>query len=109
MSLEKVADYINVERGIIPREVCGTVLAAIKGQEWKANAWYDHRTGVEYSEDSAEPDLLYATQEVQGLLNEPIKRAVDLYKEKFTFKDSPRTTDIVNHYCAVRFNRYWPG
>ena len=109
MSLEMVADYINVERGIIPQDVCSAVLARVNGAEWKPNAWYDHNTGQEYSEDSLEPDLLYAIKEVQDLLNPSIKRAADLYKDKFTYKDSPRTTDIINHYCAVRFNRYRPG
>ena len=32
---EKVADYIHVERGVIPAEVCERLLTMIKAERWQ--------------------------------------------------------------------------
>ena len=106
---ELVADYIDVERGIIPAEVCDRVLAEIKASEWHPNTWYDSVSDKTYSEEQNEPDALFATEELQHLLHPAIQRAALNYIEKFAYKDSLRTSRIINSFSILRFNRYVPG
>lgn len=106
---DKVADYIHVERGIIPEDVCKRVLGMIEGQEWQPNTWYDQASNVTYSESTLEPDALFANDEMHRLLFPAIERAAKLYMEKYAYKDSPKTSRIIDYFCSVRFNRYGPG
>ncbi|HEX8191444.1 MAG TPA: 2OG-Fe(II) oxygenase [Allosphingosinicella sp.] len=106
---EKVADYIDVERGVIPREVCARVLQAIGSQPWQPNIWYDNASGKTYSENTLEPDALFASNELMQLLFPSIARATELYIEKCAYKGSARTERIVNYFSKMRFNRYGPG
>ena len=107
--LERVADYIQVERGVIPQEICTQVLATIGAGQWQPNIWYDNASGKTYSEANAEPDALFASNDVMQLLYPSILRATQLYVEKCAYKGSARTEKIVNYFSNVRFNRYGPG
>ena len=106
---DKVADYIHVERGVIPSEVCTPLLAMIKAGRWQPNTWYDQATNVTYSEDTLEPDALFATDEMHQMLGPSISNAARRYIEKFAYKDSLKTIQIISAFSNVRFNRYVPG
>jgi hypothetical protein len=106
---DKVADYIHVERGIIPRDVCERILANITSQKWEPNTWYDPATNRVYSESALEPDLLRATPDIQLTLEPAINAAAVRYCEKYTYKDSRKTSQILTRFCSVRFNRYGRG
>jgi len=106
---DKLASYIHVERGVIPKDVCERVLTMINTHQWQANTWYDHVARTAYSEDTSEPDMLFATAEMDKLLFPAIDRAVHIYMQKFAYKGSPRTRRIVTRFCGARFNRYSPG
>jgi hypothetical protein len=106
---DRLADYIHVERGAIPAEVCERLLAIIRTSEWQANTWYDSGSDVTYSEDTLEPDALFANDEMHRLLAPSIVGATKAYVEKFAWKDSPKTSRIVSAFSSVRFNRYGPG
>ncbi len=47
-----LATYIHVERAVIPRDVCESLLTMIRRHEWQKNGWYDHAAGKTYSEDT---------------------------------------------------------
>ncbi len=106
---EKVADYIDVAPSVIPRDLCDRVLAMINDQQWRPNIWYDNASGKTYSENTLEPDALFATAEITSMLYPSIVRATELYIEKFAYKDSARTERIINYFSNIRFNRYGPG
>ena len=106
---ERVADYIHVERGVIPAEVCTDVLAITGVQQWQPNIWYDNASGKTYSENAREPDTLFASQELTGMLYPAIVRATEAYIEKYAYKESAKTVRIINYFSNIRLNRYRPG
>ena len=106
---EKVADYIDVERGVIPKDVCETILTMIQAQQWQPNTWYDSAAGKTYSENTLEPDALFATDKMHELLFPAIQQAALSYMRKYAYQDSPKTSRIINNFSVVRFNRYGPG
>lgn len=106
---DKVSDYIHVEQGIIPSEVCAPLLAKIKAERWQPNTWYDQATNRTYSEDTLEPDALFATDEMHHMLGPAISNAARRYIDKFAYKDSLKTSQIITAFSNVRFNRYVPG
>lgn len=106
---EKVADYIHVERGVIPAEVCERLLAMIKAERWQPNTWYDPAVDQTYSEDTLEPDALFANDEMHQMLGPPVSQAARSYVDKFAYKDSLKTSRIITAFSNVRFNRYVPG
>lgn len=105
---ERVADYIHVENAI-PRDVCRQVLEVISSMTWQANAWFDYATGKHYSEATNEPDLLFATPDMQAMLHPSVVKAAEAYTRKFAYPDSDRTHQIVTQFSYIRFNRYNPG
>ncbi len=109
MRFERVADYIHVERAIIPQATCEKVLASISTQQWAPNTWYDPATKATYSESTSEPDLLYASSEIQTMLDPAVDAAAMRYSEKYADKDSPKTRQILTRFCSARFNRYGRG
>lgn len=106
---DRLADYIHVERGIIPGDVCERLLAMIGAREWQANTWYDSTTNETYSENSLEPDALFADDAMHEMLAPSIVGAARAYVDKFAWKDSLKTSRIVSAFSSVRFNRYGPG
>jgi len=109
LMFELVADYIHVERGVITRDVCEGVLSVIKAAEWQRNSWYDNASDRTYSEEDAESDALFATADLVGLLHPAIERAARTYIDRFAYKDSLRTSQIMSRFSNLRFNRYRPG
>lgn len=107
--LEKLSDYIHVERGVIPRPICERLMTLVSAHQWQPNTWYDNTSGQTYSENTLEPDALFATAEMQDLLDPPIDRAATLYMQRYAYKDSLKTSKIISRFCAARFNRYGPG
>ena len=106
---DKVADYIHVARGAIPSDICAQLLAMIKLERWQANTWYDQATQQTYSENTREPDALFANETMHQMLGPAITQAARSYVDKFAYKDSPKTSQIITAFSNVRFNRYVPG
>jgi hypothetical protein len=106
---EMVADYIDVERGVIPKDVCDKVLTMIRAEQWQPNSWYDNASDRTYSEEESESDALFATADMVKLLHPAIERAAKNYIDRFAYKDSLRTSRIMSRFSNLRFNRYRPG
>lgn len=106
---DRVADYIHIERGIIPPEACGKALEFAGSNAWQPNIWYDHKLQKTYSEEALEADMLFASAEMNELLFPAIDQAAKRYVQKFAYMDSPRTTQIISRLSTIRFNRYAPG
>jgi predicted 2-oxoglutarate/Fe(II)-dependent dioxygenase YbiX len=109
MFFSRLADYIHVERGAIARQACESLLEMLRHHQWQPNSWYEHASGSTYSEATREPDILFATEAMHSLLVPAIRQAAQSYVQKFAYRDSPRTANIISRFSTVRFNRYSPG
>lgn len=105
--LPNVADYIHVERGIIPRDVCEKLRATIEQREWRPNAWYNPVKN-QVTSDAAEPDMLFADGPQHTLLEPSIQASIKRYSAKYTYKQA-KTQTLLVRVSAVRFNRYAVG
>jgi predicted 2-oxoglutarate/Fe(II)-dependent dioxygenase YbiX len=106
---DKVSDYIHVQRGVIGADVCARLMEMIGNARWQPNTWYDQATQQTYSEDSLEPDALFATDEMHQLLGPAVSEAARAYVDRYAYKDSLKTSRIISAFSNVRFNRYVPG
>ena len=101
-------DCIHTEKGIIPENLCDFIMKDIETREWKPHSWYNSSSDSYGSEDTYELDVQSATPELQQLLTPIIIQAGAAYNQKYTYP-SERTSQIMNKFTAVRFNRYKPG
>jgi predicted 2-oxoglutarate/Fe(II)-dependent dioxygenase YbiX len=109
MFFSRLADYIHVERGAISQKTCDSLLETLGHHQWQPNSWYEHASGATYSEATREPDILFATEAMHRVLVPAIRQAAQSYVQKFAYRDSPRTANIISRFSSVRFNRYSPG
>ena len=101
-------DCIHVEKGIIPANLCEYIIKDTETREWKPHTWYNAQADSYGSEPTMELDTQPATQELQDLLTPIIIKAGAIYNQKYTYP-SERTSQIMNKFTGVRFNRYKPG
>ena len=104
----ELKDLIHVEKGIIPADLCDHIIEELNTTEWKPHVWYSSIDDAYTSEETMELDTQGATQELQDLLTPIIIKAGAIYNAKYTYP-SERTSQIMNKFTAVRFNRYKPG
>lgn len=104
----KVVDYVHVERGIIPRDVCERTLSTIAQADWRAHQWHNPVKNESFGEQN-EPDMLFPTNEVNAVLTPHILSALQAYGRKFAPAISDRTASIFTRFSYVRFNRYRAG
>ena len=100
-------DCIHVEKGIIPANLCEYIIKDTETRPWKPHTWYNAAQDSYGSEETMELDTQPATQELQDLLTPIIIQAGAAYNAKYTYP-SERTTQIMNKFTGVRFNRYKP-
>lgn len=105
---EKTSDYIHVEKGIIPRQLCAQVVDAIAKREWRPHSWYRYGSDAISSEETMELDVQDITPELQNMLTPFLVQATSAYNARFAFPGE-RTNQIINKLSAIRFNRYSPG
>ena len=102
-------DCIHVEKGIIPANLCEYIIKDTETREWKPHVWYNNVTDTSSSEETMELDVQSSTPELQELLTPIIIQAGAAYNAKYTWLKTERTSQIMNKFTAVRFNRYQPG
>ena len=105
----QLRDLIHVERGIIPANLCDFIVQDTEKREWKPHTWYNSQADSYGSEETMELDVQPATPELQQLLTPIIIQAGAAYNQKFAWLKSERTTQIMNKFTGLRFNRYQPG
>jgi len=109
MKHNRVEDYIHIEKGIIPKNVCDYILSVIEIQKWSPHTWYSPDTNMSISEKTMELDVLASNKEMQDLLIPYIIESGAIYNSKYAYFDSVRTKQIMGKFCTIRFNRYSPG
>ena len=101
-------DFIHVERGIIPRELCTQIVAAIEPREWRQHGWYGSAQDKVVTHETMELEVQECSTEHFELLTPWVVKAGRAYSAKFSFP-SELTQPIARKFSAIRFNRYSPG
>ena len=105
----QLKDLIHVEKGIIPANLCDHIISDIETRKWSQHTWYSNTTGSYGSEDTMELDVQNITPELQQLLTPIMIEAGARYNQKYSYKGSERTGQIMTKFSAIRFNRYGKG
>ncbi len=101
-------EFIHVEKGIIPLDLCDRIVEYIKTKEWIKHQWYDNVENMHVSEKTRELDVQHITPEWQEQLTPIIIGAGDLYTSEYAFP-SEKTIALIGRFSPVRFNRYNKG
>ena len=104
----KLKDLIHVERGTIPPDLCDYIIKDIETREWEKHSWYNDNMEVK-SEDMKELDVQNITSDLQSSLSPVMNHVASSYVEKYSYKQSYRTQNIMTMYTPIRFNRYSNG
>ena len=104
----QLRDLIHVEKGIIPANLCEYLVEEIEKNEWRPHTWYNNVQGTFGSEKTMELDVQNITSEHQQLLTPFMIQAGAAYNAIYSF-NCERTSQIMNKFSAIRFNRYAPG
>ena len=105
----QLKDLIYVERGIIPANLCDHIIQDIETREWRPHTWYNAVNQSFGSEETMELDVQSITPELQQLLTPIMIQAGGAYNHKYAYLRCERTTQIMNKFSSIRFNRYGSG
>jgi len=104
----QLRDLIHVERGIIPANLCEYLVEEIEKNEWRPHTWYNNVANSFGSEETMELDVQNITGEHQQLLTPFMIQAGSAYNAIYAFQ-TERTSQMMNKFSSIRFNRYTPG
>ena len=104
----QLKDLIHVEKGIIPANLCDHIIQDIETRPWKPHTWYNAVQGSYGSEETMELDVQPITSELQQLLTPIMIQAGAAYNSKYSYP-CERTTQIMEKFTGIRFNRYGSG
>ena len=102
-------ECIFILKNSIPSHVCDAVIQDIETREWQSHSWYDPNTGESESEETMELDIQWVTPELQKLLSDFIIKAGTKYNQTYAWSSNDKTTEIMDQFNSIRFNRYEPG
>ena len=105
----QLKDLIHVEKGIIPANLCDHIISDIETREWRPHTWYNTLSDSMGSEPTMELDVQQITPELQQLLTPIMIQAGAAYNQKYAYLRCERTTQIMNKFSTIRFNRYGSG
>ena len=105
----QLKDLIHIEKGIIPANLCDYIIKDIETREWRPHTWYNAQNGSYGSEETMELDVQQITPELQELLTPIMIKAGAAYNQKYTYKKTERTNQMMHKFSTIRFNRYGKG
>ncbi len=105
----ELKDFIHVERGIIPVDLCDYIIKDIETRNWEPHTWYNNKANAYGSEEKQELDVQGTTPELQQLLTPSILQAGTAYNQKYAYQGCERTKSIMTKFSVIRFNRYTGG
>jgi len=105
----QLKDLIHVEKGIIPANLCDYIIQDTEKREWRPHTWYNAQANSFGSEETMELDVQGITPELQQLLTPIMIQAGAAYNQKYAYMKCDRTTQIMNKFSTIRFNRYKSG
>ena len=107
-----LADFIHVEKGIIPPPVCDYIIDDIETKEWVPHTWYNAEHDRAFSEKTLELDVQGVSSELQDLLTPILIDASLKYVKEYSYQHpscAHRTTKMMRKMTRIRFNRYGSG
>ena len=105
----QLKDLLHVEKGIIPANLCDHIIQDIETRPWRPHTWYNNVHDSYGSEETMELDVQSITPELQQLLTPIMIQAGAAYNHKYAYLRCERTTQIMNKFSSIRFNRYGSG
>ena len=105
----QLKELIHVEKGIIPANLCDYIIQDTEKREWRPHTWYNAQANSFGSEETMELDVQGITPELQQLLTPIMIQAGAAYNQKYAYMKCDRTTQIMNKFSTIRFNRYKSG
>ena len=81
----------------------------LKQGPWKPHTWYNSQNNSYGSEETMELDVQGITPELQQLLTPIMIQLGAKYNQKVCSYPCERTSQIMNKFSAIRFNRYGKG
>ena len=105
----ELKDFIHVERGIIPVDLCDYIIKDIETRNWEPHTLYNNKANAYGSEEKQELDVQGTTPELQQLLTPSILQAGTAYNQKYAYQGCERTKSIMTKFSVIRFNRYTGG
>ena len=108
----KLEDLIHVEQGIIPSDICDSIVKEIEVGEWVSHMWYNKNTDSSFSNETRELDMQASTLELHQKVESFIGESGTRYNKKYAYQHPScveRTGQTITQFTSVRFNRYTPG
>ena len=108
----KLEDLIHVEQGIIPLDICDSIVKEIEVGEWVSHMWYNKNTDSSFSNETRELDMQASTLELHQKVESFIGESGTRYNKKYAYQHPScveRTGQTITQFTSVRFNRYTPG
>src|SRR5690348_7158053 len=90
-------DFIHVERGIIPADLCSRIVAEIAPRAWRQHGWYGNVREKSVAHETMELDVQECSREHFALLSPSVAKAGQAYDAKFAFP-SPLTRPIARGF-----------
>ncbi len=106
--MNNIKDYIVV-KNILSKELCSDIITKIdKKENWIKHNWYDSKENKTYSQATKELDIVSSDNQLSEVLNPLINNAYKDYVKQFS-NNGENTSNFINYFTPVRFNRYNTG
>ena len=79
-------DFIHVEKGIIPPNLCDYVVKDTETRDWEPHTWYNSDLDSFNSEKTMEIDVQNTTSDLHLLLTPHLIHAGNEYSKKYTYR-----------------------
>ena len=101
-------NFIHVERGIIPAELCDEFVQKIEKKDWKPHEWYNPNIETVVFDINKELDCWNPSYEEEEPLMQYVMHSGTVYTQKYAYPIE-QTNTILHGIGRLRFNRYAPG
>jgi hypothetical protein len=106
--MKTINDYIVVEN-FLSKDTCNTIIENIdKKTYWEKHNWYNPKENYRYSKSDKELDVLCIDYELSKIIYPIVNKAIKNYVKRFDI-GGENTTNFINYFTPVRFNKYITG
>jgi hypothetical protein len=103
----KLTDFISVQKGVIPKDVCEQIIKDTENITWSKHRWYNPEEDKSTSFEDKELDVLFPPGNISQLVfkyvTEQFGKYGDLCKPLSADTDYSHT---ISQCCGIRLNRY---
>tara|TARA_B100001250_G_scaffold306920_1_gene268805 strand:- start:41 stop:616 length:576 start_codon:yes stop_codon:yes gene_type:complete len=102
----KLKDFIHVERGVIPSDICEFIIKDVETRSWQPHFWSNAYGKSIEKVYNRELDIQFFNEKLQELLSPFILECGKLYNRQYSYSNAQQ---IMYTFGNIRFNRYAPG